>query len=129
MGDANHPQANIINRNGAMTWCAVLVEFSDKTALVPTSQVSEWRSDPAVVCATVGAGERWKLVGTIIDPLEIDETSIPFRTKDEPVGGGQGRNPIGKLNIIGAVEWRDEGRRRYMCPLYVSSLSSSSSLS
>lgn len=42
--------------------------------------------------------------------VEIDETSIPFRTKDEPVGGGQGRSPIGKLNIIGAVEWRDEGR-------------------
>jgi hypothetical protein len=90
-----NPQANIINRNGAMIWCAVLVEFSDKTALVRTSQVSEWRSDPAVVCATVGgAGERWKLVGTIIDFLEIDETSIPFRTKDEPVGGGQGRSHI-----------------------------------
>lgn len=42
--------------------------------------------------------------------VEIDETSIPFRTKDEPVGGGQGRSPIGKLNVIGAVEWRDEGR-------------------
>jgi transposase-like protein len=42
--------------------------------------------------------------------VEIDETSIPFRTKNEPVGGGQGRSPIGKLNIIGAVEWRDEGR-------------------
>lgn len=42
--------------------------------------------------------------------VEIDETSIPFRTKDEPVGGGQGRSPIGKLNVIGAVEWRDDGR-------------------
>lgn len=42
--------------------------------------------------------------------VEIDETSVPFRTKDEPPGGGQGRSPIGKLNIIGAVEWRDEGR-------------------
>lgn len=42
--------------------------------------------------------------------VEIDESSIPFRTKDEPVGGGQGRSPIGKLNVIGAVEWREDGR-------------------
>lgn len=53
--------------------------------------------------------DREKL-GGYDEVVEIDETSIPFRTKDEPVGGGQGRSPIGKLNVIGAVEWRDEGR-------------------
>lgn len=42
--------------------------------------------------------------------VEVDETSIPFRTKNEPVGGGQGRSPIGKLNVIGAVEAFDNGK-------------------
>ena len=45
------------------------------------------------------------------DPLtgvvEIDEFTIPYRTKNEPVGGGQGRSPIGKLAIAGAVELHD----------------------
>ncbi len=41
--------------------------------------------------------------------IEIDETSIPFRTKDEPVMGGQGRSPIGKLIVAGAVEVYDDG--------------------
>lgn len=41
--------------------------------------------------------------------VEIDETTIPFRTKDEPVAGGQGRSPVGKLVVVGAVELR-EGR-------------------
>ena len=44
------------------------------------------------------------------ETVEIDETSIPYRVKGEPLDGGQGRSPIGKLNIIGAVEWRDNGR-------------------
>jgi len=35
---------------------------------------------------------------------EIDETNVPFRRKDEPEGGGQGRSPIGKIFMIGAVE-------------------------
>jgi hypothetical protein len=41
--------------------------------------------------------------------VEIDESSFPYRTKDEPVGGGQGRSLIGKMVIAGAVELR-EGR-------------------
>ena len=55
------------------------------------------------------------------DPLEgvveIDESTIPFRTKNEPVGGGQGRSPIGKIAIAGAVELKDgktPGRIRLM---------------
>ncbi|MDQ0323468.1 hypothetical protein QO002_005674 [Pararhizobium capsulatum DSM 1112] len=36
--------------------------------------------------------------------IEIDETNVPFRRKDEPDGGGQGRSPIGKIFMIGAVE-------------------------
>jgi len=39
--------------------------------------------------------------------VEIDESTIPFRTKNEPVVGGQGRSPIGKMTIIGAVELND----------------------
>lgn len=33
---------------------------------------------------------RSKLAGTV----EIDETTIPFRTKREPPAGGQGRSPV-----------------------------------
>lgn len=36
--------------------------------------------------------------------VEVDETTIPFRTKDDPPAGGQGRSHTGKLLIAGAVE-------------------------
>lgn len=36
--------------------------------------------------------------------VEIDETSIVFRKKTEPVGGGQGRSTRGKMFLLGAVE-------------------------
>lgn len=39
--------------------------------------------------------------------VEIDETNVPFRRKDEPEGGGQGNSPIGKIFMIGAVEVHD----------------------
>lgn len=42
--------------------------------------------------------------------VEVDETTIPFRTLDDPVGGGQGRSPIGKIAVIGAVEL-EEGNK------------------
>lgn len=59
-----------------------------------------------------------KLRRAMIDPdrtllagdVEVDESTIPFRTKEEPVHGGQGRSPIGKIAIIGAVELLDEGK-------------------
>ena len=66
-------------------------------------------------------GSAWlllhKLRKAMVDPdrtalagiVEIDESTIPFRTKDEPAEGGQGRSPIGKMVIAGAVELR-EGR-------------------
>jgi hypothetical protein len=38
--------------------------------------------------------------------VEADETEIPFRTKDDPPAGGQGRSHDGKLLIAGAVEIR-----------------------
>ncbi len=44
--------------------------------------------------------ERFPLEGDV----EVDETTIPHRTKDEPVAGGQGRSSIGKIAVIGAVE-------------------------
>lgn len=47
--------------------------------------------------------ERDPLTGVV----EIDESTIPFRTSNEPVAGGQGRSPIGKMAIIGAVELND----------------------
>ena len=44
--------------------------------------------------------ERSGLAGVV----EVDETTIVFRTKDEPVAGGQGRSLIGKIVVAGAVE-------------------------
>ncbi|WP_119679207.1 IS1595 family transposase [Indioceanicola profundi] len=53
-----------------------------------------------------------KLRRAMIDPdrtmlsgdVEVDETTLPFRTLDDPIGGGQGRSPIGKIAVVGAVE-------------------------
>jgi hypothetical protein len=44
--------------------------------------------------------DREPLVGVV----EIDETSIPYRKKTDPVTGGQGKSPVGKIFVIGAVE-------------------------
>jgi ISXO2-like transposase domain/Transposase zinc-ribbon domain len=59
-----------------------------------------------------------KLRRAMVDPdrellagiVEVDETSIPFRTKDDPVDGGEGRSHIGKLLVVGAVELTENGR-------------------
>jgi len=36
--------------------------------------------------------------------IEVDETAIPFRTKNDPPAGGPGRSHHGKLLVVGAVE-------------------------
>ncbi len=59
-----------------------------------------------------------KLRRAMVDPgrtllagdVEVDETTIPYRTKDDPVAGGQGRSQIGKIAVIGAVEL-EEGNK------------------
>jgi hypothetical protein len=59
-----------------------------------------------------------KLRRAMVDPerdplggmVEIDETSIAYRTKDDPVAGGAGRSHDGKLLVVGAVECKDGGR-------------------
>ncbi len=56
-----------------------------------------------------------KLRRAMVDPdrnplsglVEIDETSLPFRTRNEPVAGGAGRSHNGKLLVVGAVEVGD----------------------
>lgn len=55
----------------------------------------------------------------LADLIEVDETGIPFRTKDDPVAGGQGRSHIGKLLVIGAIELSPDGdpRRIRLAPL------------
>jgi hypothetical protein len=53
-----------------------------------------------------------KLRRAMVDPdrnplagrLEVDETTIAYRPKDQPIAGGQGRSSQGKLAIVGAVE-------------------------
>jgi hypothetical protein len=59
-----------------------------------------------------------KLRRAMVDPdreplagvVEVDETSISFRTKDDPVDGSSGRSHVGKLLIAGAVELTQDGR-------------------
>jgi len=48
----------------------------------------------------------------LADLVEVDESEIPYRTKDDPVAGGQGRSHIGKLLVIGAVELSEDGHPR-----------------
>lgn len=53
-----------------------------------------------------------KLRHAMVDPdrnllaglVEIDETTIPHRTREDPVAGGAGRSHEGKMLVIGAVE-------------------------
>ncbi len=59
-----------------------------------------------------------KLRKSMVDPdrdplagmVEVDETSIAFRTKVDPVAGGQGRSHDGKILIVGAVESIEGGK-------------------
>jgi hypothetical protein len=44
--------------------------------------------------------------------VEVDETTIACRSKDDPPGGGHGRSHQGKLLVVGAVEVRDGGPGR-----------------
>ena len=47
--------------------------------------------------------------GPLAGMVEVDESSITFRTKEDPVGGGQGRSAEGKILIAAAVETLPEG--------------------
>jgi hypothetical protein len=53
------------------------------------------------------------------DLVEVDESDIPYRTKADPIAGGQGRSAVGKLHFIGAVELSPDGhpRRIRLAPL------------
>ena len=59
-----------------------------------------------------------KLRRAMVDPdrlplaelVEADDSDLPYRTKDDPPAGGQGRSHVGKLLIIGAVELLADGR-------------------
>ena len=46
------------------------------------------------------------------DLVEIDEATLPLRTKQEPPTGVQGRSPQDKMRIAGAVELSPEGEPR-----------------
>ncbi len=48
----------------------------------------------------------------LADLVEVDESELPYRTKEDPPAGGQGRSHIGKLLVIGAVELSDDGKPR-----------------
>lgn len=42
--------------------------------------------------------------------VEVDETDLPYRTKDDPPAGGQGRSKQGKMLVAGAVEVNEDGK-------------------
>ena len=44
--------------------------------------------------------------------VEVDETTIPYRGKDDPVAAGPGRTHAGKLLVAGAVEIQGRGPGR-----------------
>jgi hypothetical protein len=59
-----------------------------------------------------------KLRKVMVDPerdplegmVEIDETSVVYHTKDDPVAGNFGRSHDGKLLVAGAVECKEGGK-------------------
>ena len=61
-----------------------------------------------------------KLRRAMVDPgrgllegvVEIDETEIPLRRKDDPPAGGRGRSPQGKMFVAAAVELSPDGHPR-----------------
>ena len=61
-----------------------------------------------------------KLRRAMVDPgrgllegvVEIDETEIPLRRRDDPPAGGRGRSPQGKMLVAGAVELSPDGQPR-----------------
>ena len=44
--------------------------------------------------------------------VEVDETSMPFRTKDTPINPKPGRSHEGKMMIAGAVEIHEKAPGR-----------------
>jgi transposase-like protein/predicted RNA-binding Zn-ribbon protein involved in translation (DUF1610 family) len=46
--------------------------------------------------------------------VEVDETTIPFRTRDDPPSGGHGRSHAGKLLVVGAVEIKSGKKAKLM---------------
>ena len=75
-------------------------------------------------CPGSGHGRAWMLCAELrramVDPdrnplsglLEIDETTINHRTRNDPPAGGRGRSHEGKLLIAGAVEIVGDGPGR-----------------
>ena len=62
-----------------------------------------------------------KLRRAMVDPgrsllqtlVEIDETEMPYRSKNDPADRKKGgRSPVGKIFIVGAVELSEEGQPR-----------------
>jgi hypothetical protein len=51
--------------------------------------------------------------GSLAGIVEVDETTLPLRGKDEPLSGGGGRSHQGKMLLAGAVEIEGDGPRRF----------------
>ncbi len=89
--------------------------------VLPRSQIDEVFADPRTNYSSRNATsirnpDADRLARRLV---EVDETEFPYRTKNDPVAGGQGRSHVGKLLLIGAVELSTEGhpRRIRLAPL------------
>ena len=98
-------------------WAAYLMATHSNgiAALQPQAQLglgsykSAWLLCAKLRRAMVAPG-RSRLAGLV----EVDETTIPLRRKDDPPSGGHGRSAEGKMLVAGAVEVPDgrPGRAR-----------------
>jgi transposase-like protein len=63
-----------------------------------------------LLCAKLRRALANRATGLLEGFVEVDETTLPQRSKYEPLGGGHGRSPEGKMLIVGAVEVEDTER-------------------
>ena len=76
------------------------------TPTAPISCMALKRStEPTRAAPTASAAASWPPVPPTM--VEIDETSLPFRTKNDPAGGGPERSHDGKLLVVGGIEVGD----------------------
>ena len=80
---------------------------ADVAAAGPGSYKSDW-----LLCAKLRRAMVNPARALLSGAVEIDETQVSYRTKDDPVTGGGGRSPAGKMQIAVAVEIIDEAPGR-----------------
>src|SRR5271167_3893862 len=96
--------------------------FPDEAACVAYLFTARWRH--SFVCPACGGSKAWQLqtkawtwecagcgkqTSVTAGTVEVDETEIVCRSKNDPLTGGGGRSHQGKILVVGAVEIEDGG--------------------